>query len=65
MNREEVLMIFRNLLDGTRDKITYSTGYKIFDEMFEIFKEFGLVKREEGIYTVVEKIWKNYLIISS
>lgn len=56
MNREEVLMIFRNLLDGTRDKITYSTGYKIFDEMFEIFKGFGLVKREEGIYTVVEKI---------
>lgn len=56
MNREEVLMIFRNLLDGTRDKITYSTGYKIFDEIFEIFKEFGLVKKEEGIYTVVEKI---------
>ena len=56
MNREEVLMIFRNLLDGTRDKIIYSTGYKIFDEMFETFKAFGLVKREEGLYTVVEKI---------
>lgn len=56
MKREEVLMIFRSLLDGTRDKITYSTGYKIFDEMFEIFKEFGLTKKEEGLYTVVEKI---------
>lgn len=56
MNREEVLMIFRNLLDGTRDKITYSTGYKIFDEIFEIFKEFGLAKKEEGLYTIVTRL---------
>lgn len=55
MKREEVLMIFRNLLDGTRDEITYSTGYKIFDEMFETFKEFGLVKRKEGLYTIVSR----------
>lgn len=59
MKREEVLTIFRNLLNGTTDKITYSTGYKVFDEMFEIFKEFGLTKKEEGIYTVVEKNEKN------
>lgn len=56
MKREEVLMIFRSLLDGTRDKITYSTGYKIFDEMFEIFEEFGLTKKEEGLYTIVTKL---------
>lgn len=56
MNREEVLMIFRNLLDGTRDNITYSTGYKIFDEMFELFKEFGLTKKEEGLYTIVTRL---------
>lgn len=55
MKWEDVLMIFRNLLDGTRDEITYSTGYKIFDEMFETFKEFGLVKREEGLYTIVSR----------
>lgn len=55
MKWEEVLMIFRNLLDGTRNEITYSTGYKIFDEMFETFKEFGLVKKEEGLYTIVSR----------
>ncbi len=56
MNRDDVLMIFRNLLDGTRDNITYSTGYKIFDEMFELFKEFGLTKKEEGLYTIVTRL---------
>lgn len=56
MNRDDVLMIFRNLLDGTRDNITYSTGYKIFDEMFETFKEFGLTKKKEGLYTIVTRL---------
>ena len=56
MRRDDVLMIFRELISRNRDEIIYSTGYKLFDEMFEIFEEFGLTKREEGRYTIVTRL---------
>lgn len=56
MNSDKVKIIFRELLDGERDKIVYSTGYKLFDDMFLIFEEFGLKKTKEGIYTIIERV---------
>lgn len=56
MKRDDVLTIFRDLISRNRDEIVYSTGYKIFDEMFDLFKEFGLTKKEKGLYTIVTRL---------
>ena len=60
MERDEIIMIFNSLITGERKQIEYSKGYKIFDEIYDLFsKEFNLQKKEDGIYTIVELEDKN------
>ena len=55
MSREQVIEIFNDLICGNRDKITYSKGYAIFDEIYEAFENFGLIKKNKGIYKIVTR----------
>ena len=32
MKRDEIITIFNDLICGRRDKITYSNGYKLFED---------------------------------
>lgn len=55
MERERVITEFNDLLSNQRDKICFSKGYEIYEEMYEEFKEYGLERQEkkEFGYTMV------------
>lgn len=46
MTEEQVYNIYNELLSGKRDKISFSKGYKLFEEYYELHKQYG-VKRKE------------------
>lgn len=46
MTEEQVSIIYNELLSGKRDKISFSKGYKLFEEYYELHKQYG-VKRKE------------------
>lgn len=54
MEKDEVIEIFNNLVEGKVDKIVYSIGYKRFEEIYEEFKkEFNLEKKINGIEVII------------
>lgn len=56
MTEEQVSMIYWELLSGKRDKISFSKGYKLFEEYYELHKQYGLKRREIDNNTWVEVI---------
>lgn len=46
MTEEQVSIIFNELLSGKRDRICFSKGYKLFEEYYELLKQYGLKRRE-------------------
>lgn len=46
MTEEQVSNIYNELLSGKRDKISFSKGYKLFEEYYLLLKQYSL-KREE------------------
>ena len=54
MQRDEIITIFNDLICGRRDKITYSNGYKEFEEIYKLFaKDFNLTKKSDNLYTTI------------
>lgn len=54
MKRDEIITIFNDLICGKRDKITYSNGYKEFEEIYKLFaKDFNLTKKSDNLYTTI------------
>lgn len=47
MEREEVVTVFNNLLSGKFSKVCFSKGYKIYEDTYEQFKEYGLERQEK------------------
>ena len=57
MERDEIIIIFNDLICGKRDKITYSNGYKLFEEIYEILsKEINFIKETDGLYTTIRMV---------
>lgn len=54
MNKDRVLDIYRKLLSGESPRITYSKGYPIFEEIYELYKD-DLEREEQGLYVVVKR----------
>ena len=55
MERDEIITIFNDLICGKRDKITYSNGYKEFEEIYKLFaKDFNLTKKNDNLYTTIK-----------
>ena len=46
MTEEQISNIFYELLSGKREKICFSKGYKLFEEYYQLHKEYGLKRRE-------------------
>lgn len=57
MDREDVIRAFNELLDGTRNRLIYSKGYPIFEEMYELFKEDlkNFIRKENDYLVIIEK----------
>lgn len=54
MGRNEIITIFNDLICGNRDEITYSNGYKEFEEIYKLFaKDFNLTKETDDLYTTI------------
>ena len=54
MGRDEIITIFNDLICGNRDEITYSNGYKEFEEIYKLFaKDFNLTKETYDLYTTI------------
>ena len=54
MGRNEIITIFNDLICGNRDEITYSNGYKLFEEIYEILsKEINFIKETDDLYTTI------------
>ena len=54
MERDEIITIFNDLICGNRDKITYSNGYKLFEDIYEILsKEINFIKETDDLYTTI------------
>ena len=54
MERDEIITIFNDLICGNRDEITYSSGYKLFEEIYEILsKEINFIKETDDLYTTI------------
>lgn len=54
MNRDKVLDIYGKLLSGESPRITYSKGYPIFEEIYELYKD-DLEREEQGLLVVVRR----------
>lgn len=55
MERDEIITIFNDLICGKRDKITYSNGYKEFEEIYRLFtKDFNLTKKSDNLCTTIK-----------
>lgn len=56
MDKEEVIEIFNDLISGKREEISFSRGYKVFEEMYKEFsKDFNLIRVEEKIFSTIRK----------
>ena len=54
MERDEIIIIFNDLICGKRYEITYSNGYKEFEEIYKLFaKDFNLTKKSDNLYTTI------------
>lgn len=59
MDRERVIKIYNSLLSGERETLNFSKGYKVFEELYELFRkdleEKGYVRKENGFLVVIRK----------
>lgn len=46
MDDKKIVKMYNELFSGEREVIKFNSGYKIFEEYYEKFKQYGL-KREE------------------
>lgn len=54
MEKDDVIMIFNELITGQRDEVSFSRGYKVFEEIYKGFKKnFNLQRKEEGYMSVI------------
>ena len=54
MEKDNVIMIFNELITGQRKEVSFSRGYKVFEEIYEGFKkDFNLQRKEEGYMSVI------------
>ena len=54
MERDEIITIFNDLICGNRDEITYSNGYKEFEEIYKLFaKDCNVTKKSDNLYTTI------------
>ena len=56
MTNEQVLIIFNELLSGKRDNVCFSKGYPMFEEYYELYKQYGLKRKEINNNTWIEVI---------
>lgn len=56
MTEEQVSNIYNDLLSGKRDKISFSKGYKLFEEYYLLLKQCGLKRREINNNSWIEVI---------
>ena len=55
MERDEIITIFNDLICGNRNEITYSNGYKEFEEIYKLFaKDFKKKKKSDNLYTTIK-----------
>lgn len=60
MQRDTIIDIFNDLLNGKREKIEYSEGYKEFEEIYEELKEYLTKEENNGICkTIIIRKRKN------
>ena len=52
MDRDEVIELFNELLWGSREGIAFSKGYEVFEEIYELNKEY-LERIDNGLISVV------------
>ena len=59
MDREDVIRVFDELLTGERKRLNYSKGYKIFEEMYELYKEYlkelNFIRKENDYLVIIER----------
>lgn len=59
MDRDKVIDIFNELLSGERKHLNYSKGYKLFEEIYELFKEDleknNYVRKENDFLVIIKK----------
>lgn len=56
MTEEQVSNIYNELLSGKRDKISFSKGYKLFEEYYELHKQYGAKRKEVNHSSWIEVI---------
>jgi hypothetical protein len=56
MTEEQVSIIYNELLSGKRDKISFSKGYKLFEEYYKLYKQYGVKRKEISQGSWVEVI---------
>lgn len=52
--KDKAKELYGKLLSGEYPKITYSKGYKEFEELYELYKD-DLEREEQGLLVVVKR----------
>lgn len=52
--KDKVIELYGKLLSGEYPRITYSKGYKEFEELYELYKD-DLEREEQDLLVVVRK----------
>jgi hypothetical protein len=60
MDRDKVIEIFNDLLEGKRRDIAFSKGYPVFEEVYEIFKD-DLERIDNGEISVLYRNYETWL----
>jgi len=59
MDREKVIRIYDSLLSGERETLNFSKGYKVFEELYELYKkdleEKGFIRKENDFLVIIRK----------
>lgn len=59
MDKEDVIRIFNELLCGERKQLNFSKGYKVFDEVYELFKDdlekMDFIRKENDFLIIIKK----------
>lgn len=54
MERDDVINLFNDLISGKRREITFTIGYKVFEEVYDAFaSEYNLNRSQFGYLVVV------------
>lgn len=54
MERDDVINLFNDLISGKRREITFTIGYKVFEEVYDAFaSEYNLNRSQFGYLVVI------------